>query len=84
MGFGGASRHLDNITTTKSISVEELKRKVILLHIYHWFNTVDNMEDNNDVPSASALDTQPIGETGGEVSASSTTTGGEATFIDSR
>ena len=27
------------------------------------------MEDNNNMPSASALETQPIGETGGEVSA---------------
>ena len=27
------------------------------------------MEDNNDTSSASALETQPIGETGGEVSA---------------
>ena len=27
------------------------------------------MEDNNDMPSASALETHPIGETGGEVSA---------------
>ena len=27
------------------------------------------MEDNNDMPSAFALETQPIGETGGEISA---------------
>ena len=31
MGFGGASRHLDNITTSKSISVEELKEESILI-----------------------------------------------------
>ena len=35
-------------------------------YIYRWFNTADSMEDNNDMPSASASETQPFGETGEE------------------
>ena len=46
--------------------MKNYKRKVILL--YSWFNTADSMEDNNDMPSASTSKTQPIGETGEEIS----------------
>ena len=35
-------------------------------YIYCWVNTVDNMEGNSDVSSASTLEAQAIGETGGE------------------
>ena len=63
--FGDASGHktcvisMDNITTNKGISVEELQKESNLI-MYHWFSTVDDY-----MPSSSA----PIGETGGEVSA---------------
>ena len=65
---------IDNITTRKSISVEELQEESNL--IMYISLIVDSIEDNNDMSSASALEThptqptQPTGKTGGEVSAS--------------
>ena len=49
--------------------LKNCKRKVILFYISRWFNTADSMENNSDMSRASALEIQPIGETGGEVSA---------------
>ena len=34
--------------------------------MHYWVDTVDNMEGNSDVPSASTFEAQAIGETGGE------------------
>ena len=60
--FGDASGHMDNITASKSISVEEFQEESNLI-------TVDIMVDNNDMPSTSTLETQQVGESGGNVSA---------------
>ena len=50
---------MDNITTSRSISVEDLREEGNLI-IHRWFNTADSMEGNND------SETQPPGKTGEE------------------
>ena len=53
---------MDNITTSRSIiSVEELREEGNLI-IYCRFATAGSMEGNNDMPSVSTSETQPLEE----------------------
>ena len=58
---------MDNSTTSGSL--EELKEESNLIIYIVAVDTVDNMEGNSDVQSASTLEAQAIGETGGEPAA---------------